>query len=183
MSTVIIRKPKRNLKDLESSEKESKVYGVYMKSILERKVCLNITEIGKTIKKNLESKLEHLLGGKCINEGYIKPNTIKIHNYSSGIVNNEVVEFHVIFDAMVCLPVEGMLIDCNCKTITKAGIHAQVLDDNRNIPITMFIAHDHHHRNSKFSEIKENDSLRARVIGIRYELEDNFICTIGKLVE
>jgi hypothetical protein len=83
---------------------------------------------------------------------------------------------------MVCLPVEDMKIECACKTITKAGIHAQVIDDNNNMPITMFIARDHHHMDSKFSQIKVGDKIVSKVIGIRYELNDDFICSIGRLV-
>ena len=180
MSTVIIKKSgKKRVNEGNNND----IYGVYMKSVLERKVYLNITEVGKTVKKNLELKLEKTLSGKCVNEGFIKPNSIEIHKYSSGVVNNDVIEFYVVFDAMVCLPIEGMLIDCICKTITKAGIHAEVIDDQKNVPITMFIAHDHHHLDAKFSEIKENNTIRASVIGIRYELDDKFICTIGKLVQ
>ena len=182
MSTVVIKKQKKKVVEKESSPREQTIYGVYMKSILERKVCLDITEIGKNIKNNLELKLETMLSGKCVNEGYIKPKSIKIINYSCGNVNSSLVEFVVIFDAMVCLPVEDMKIECVCKTITKAGIHAQVIDDNNNMPITMFIARDHHHMDSKFSQIKVGDKLVSKVIGIRYELNDDFICSIGRLV-
>lgn len=180
MATVIIKKPKKNFKNSEKVEKT--IYGVYLKSVLERKVCLNITEIGKSVKQNLEMKLEMQLGGKCVYEGYIKPKTVEIRSYSSGLVNGNNVEFYVTFDAMVCLPVEGMEIECVCKTITKAGIHAEVIDEQKNKPITMFIARDHHYLDSKFSNIKETDKITARVIGIRYELNDDFICTIGKLL-
>ena len=182
MSTVVIKKPRKKISEKDNEQKEPKHFGVYMKSILERKVCLDITEIGKNIKNNLEIKLEQVLGGKCVNEGYIKQKSVKIINYSAGNVNSSLIEFTVIFDAMVCLPVDGMRIKCICKTITKAGIHAQVIDDNKNIPVTMFIARDHHHLDSKFSEIKEGNELTAMVIGIRYELDDEFICTIGRLV-
>jgi hypothetical protein len=75
-----------------------------------------------------------------------------------------------------------MEIECVCKTITKAGIHAEVIDNEKNKPITMFIARDHHYLDSKFSNIKEMDKITTRVIGIRYELNDDFICTIGKLL-
>jgi DNA-directed RNA polymerase subunit E'/Rpb7 len=180
MATVIIKKPKKTLAEFGKIDKT--IYGVYLKSVLERKVCLNITEIGKSVKQNLEMKLEMQLGGKCVYEGYIKPKTVEIRSYSSGLVNGNNVEFYVTFDAMVCLPVEGMEIECVCKTITKAGIHAEVIDKEKNKPITMFIARDHHYLDSKFSNIKENDKIIARVIGIRYELNDDFICTIGKLV-
>ena len=181
MSTVIIKKTKKPQYTKETSQNDI-TYGVYMKSVLERKVYLAITEIGKNIKNNLEMKLEQDLGGKCVNEGYVKPNSVKIVNYSAGNVNSNVIEFTVVFDAMVCLPIEGMKMECFCKTITKAGIHAQVIDDNRNIPVTVFIARDHHHLDSKFSEIKEGQKLMSMVIGIRYELDDEFICTIGRLV-
>lgn len=182
MSTVIIRKSKRNEDGKNEDQKEDKIFGVYMKSVLERKVCLSIVEIGKNVKSNLELKIEKMLGGKCVSEGYIKPKSVKILNYSSGHINADVIEFRVMFDAMVCLPVEGMKIECICKTITKAGIHAEVVDPEKNIPVTMFVARDHHHLHNKFSEIKEGDKIITRVIGIRYELDDDYICTIGKIV-
>jgi DNA-directed RNA polymerase subunit E'/Rpb7 len=182
MSTVIIKKTKKRATEKQSSPREKKIYGVYMKSVLERKVCLDITEIGKNIKNNLELKLDNMLCGKCVSEGYIKPKSIDIKNYSAGNINSSRVEFSVIFEAMVCLPVDDMEIECICKTITKAGIHAQVIDDNKNMPITMFIARDHHHLDPKFSDVKVGDKLVSKVLGIRYELDDDFICAIGRLV-
>jgi DNA-directed RNA polymerase subunit E'/Rpb7 len=179
MSTVVIKKNKRNG---EKREGDSKIFGVYMKSILDRKLSLSITEIGKNVKSNLEIKLDATMGGKCVSEGYIRPKSLRILNYSSGLVNNNVVEFHVVFEAMVCLPTENMLIECVCKTMTKAGIHAHVIDDEKNMPITMFIARDHHHLDDRFSQIKEGDKLKSKVIGIRYELDDEYISVLGKLM-
>jgi len=179
MSTVVIKKSK---KKGEKRDGESKIFGVYLKSILDRKICLSITEIGKNVKSNLETKLDATMGGKCVNEGYIRPKSLRILNYSSGLVNNNVVEFHVVFEAMVCLPTENMLIECVCKTMTKAGIHAHVIDDEKNMPITMFIARDHHHLDDRFSQIKEGDKLTSKVIGVRYELDDEYISVLGKLM-
>ena len=176
MSKVIIKKSGKK------PESNRKIYGVYMKSILDKKVCLSITEIGKNVIQNLERKIQFEITGKCINEGYIKPGSINIINYSSGIVNSNFVEFKVIFECMACLPVEGMLVECVCKTITKAGIHAQVMDEDGNMPITMFIARDHHHLDNRFNEVKEGDIITSKVIGVRYELHDSYICAIGNLL-
>jgi len=162
---------------------ERKLYGVYMKSILETKVVLAITEIGKTLKQNLEAKIVKKISGKCINEGYIQPKSIHIIKYSAGVVSNNYVEFCVLFDCMCCLPVEGMEIECKCKTITKAGIHAQVIDGDGNIPVTVFVARDHHHLDNRFNAIKEDATIRVRVIGVRYELNDPYICVIAKWIE
>jgi hypothetical protein len=74
-----------------------------------------------------------------------------------------------------------MLIECKSKTITKAGIHAEVLDDET-VPVTVFVARDHHNMDRHFQTIKENMTIYVRVIGIRYELNDPYICVIGKLM-
>ena len=67
------------------------------------------------------------------------------------------------------------------KNITKAGIRAET--DEQSSPVVVFIARDHHHNNETFSEIKVDDSINMRVIGIRYELNDKYISVIGEYVE
>ena len=179
MSTTIIKR--RVNKTIKTKGCPDEIFAPYVKSILDKKVCLSITEIGKNVKQNLEQKIQAEITGKCINEGYIKPGTISIRQYSCGNVNSDFVEFKVIFECMACLPVERMCVECICKTITKAGIHAQVIDNDGNMPITMFIARDHHHLDKRFSEIHEGDKIISKVIGVRFELHDKFICTIGNL--
>ena len=83
---------------------------------------------------------------------------------------------------MICHPVEGMMIECQTKTITKAGIHAEVIDENGVMPITIFIARDHHFTDNHFATIKENATITVRVIGVRFELNDPYICVIGTLL-
>ena len=82
---------------------------------------------------------------------------------------------------MVCFPVEGYTIQCISKTITKAGIHGEVRDEDDNVPINVFIARDHHHNDKYFQSIRENQSIQADVIGVRFELNDPYICIIGEL--
>jgi len=160
-----------------------KIYGVYIRSVLTQKILLHISEIGHNIKQNLEHKIIHQTEGKCIAEGFIRPNSVRIINYSSGQVNSEYIEFLAVFECMVCHPVDGMLVEAICKTVTKAGIHTEVIDKNKNVPITVFIARDHHINNFKFEKIVENSKLVVSIIGIRFELNDSNICAIGKLVD
>jgi len=167
----------------EIKTQEQKIFGVYIKSLLTKKIILSITEIGKNVKRNLETTISKSIEGKCITEGFIKPNSVRVISYSSGAVNGDNVEFQTVFECMICHPVEGMLIECESKTITKAGIHAEVIDDNGIVPVTVFIARDHHFTDKNFNNIKENVKITVRVIGIRYELNDPYICVIGKLVE
>jgi DNA-directed RNA polymerase subunit E'/Rpb7 len=179
MSKVVIRRPKNK----DGNAGERKVYGVYMKSMLDKKVSLHITEIGKSVKQNLEIKISNDISGKCIDEGYIKPQSVKVINYSSGNVNGEYVEYQVTFECMICLPVEGMMVECTCKSVTKAGIHAEVIDPQGYTPLTIFVARDHHHLNERLSSVKEGETITVRVIGIRFELNDKYICAIAKLMD
>uniref|UniRef100_A0A6C0I1I0 Uncharacterized protein n=1 Tax=viral metagenome TaxID=1070528 RepID=A0A6C0I1I0_9ZZZZ len=157
------------------------IYEPYMKSVLTTKVLLSITEVGKNIKQNLEKVIVSKTEDRCIVEGYIKPESVNILTYSAGKVHNGHIEFHITYECMVCHPVDGMLIECYCKTITKAGIHAEVVDKNKNIPIIVFIARDHHINNHMFDKVVDNSKLVVRVIGVRFELYDPNICVIGTL--
>ena len=160
-----------------------KIYGVYIKSVLTKKTVLSITEVGSNTKKILEEKITHAVEGKCIAEGFIRPGSVRVLSYSSPVIHGNDVEFQVVFECMICHPVEGMKIECISKTITKAGIHAQVVDTHDVIPVTVFIARDHHNTDRHFNTIKENMDIVIRVIGVRYELNDPYICVIGQLIE
>lgn len=162
--------------------KQEKVYGVYSPAILNMKVILSINEIGNNIRQNLEKTIQKRTEGRCISEGFIRPASVKVMTYSSGNVINASVEFQTVYECMICHPVEGMHLECTAKTITKAGIHAEIVDDDGTVPVTVFIARDHHFTNKSFSMIKESDKIRVSVIGCRFELNDNYVSVIASLV-
>jgi DNA-directed RNA polymerase subunit E'/Rpb7 len=158
--------------------------GVYTKSILTKKVVISITEFGNNVKQILEDKINLLYENRCIAEGFIKPNSIKVITYSAANIQQDKLGFQVVFECMLCNPVEGMIIqNCKVKTITKAGIHAEVITDDDVVPINVFIARDHHNLDRYFNSIKENATVTVQVIGVRYELNDSYICVIGELVQ
>lgn len=159
----------------------NKVYSVYLKSLLKTKIYLDITEVGKNLKQTLESKLIQNISNKCIPEGYVSPKNIQIVQFSSGTITSNKVLYHVVYECNISHPVEGMLLNAKTKTITKAGIHAQVIDSDGNIPITVFVARDHNISNSMFHNVKENENITVKVIGIRYELNDPYICVIANI--
>jgi CTP synthase (UTP-ammonia lyase) len=81
----------------------------------------------------------------------------------------------------VCDPAEGFVLSCIAKNITKAGIRA-VTKDYEPSPLVVFIARDHHHMNKKFQNVSENDIIQVKIIGKRYELNDEYISVIGELI-
>jgi DNA-directed RNA polymerase subunit E'/Rpb7 len=162
-------------------DKQSNTQGVYSNELLTRKVFLTMDQVGQNIKQNLERSISYSIEGKCTQDGYIKPNSVRVNTYSAGIVNNEKVEFQTVFECMVCHPVEDMVMDCKVKTLTKAGIHGEVIDNEGNMPVTIFIARDHHFTNKQFGTIEENSVITTKIVGIRFELNDPYICAIGTL--
>lgn len=166
-----------------NDKNEKKIFGIFIRSILTRKIIISFNEIGKNIKQNLEQKIMEKTEGRCVSEGFIRPNSVKIINYSSGLINNDNVEFQTVFECMVSYPVEGQLMDCTVKTITKAGIHAEVILEDGVVPVTVFVARDHHNTDKNFALIKENANILIKVIGVRFELNDPYICVIGQLMD
>lgn len=126
------------------NKQEKKVFGVYAPAILNMKVILSINEVGNNVKQNLEKMIQKRTEGRCISEGFIKPGSVKVMTYSSGNILNANVEFQTVYECMICYPVEGMKMECVAKTITKAGVHAEVIDEDGTVPVTVFIARDHH---------------------------------------
>ena len=154
--------------------------GIWMKNVLTRKILLPFYSVGSNIRENIQEKIEESLYNKCSKEGYIKNKSIKILSYSSGLVESNNVLFDVMFECDVCHPVEGQIIKCQAKNITRAGIRA-VYTKEVPSPVTIFIARDHHYNNETFLKVKENEEITIKVIGIRYELNDETIAVLGEL--
>ena len=153
---------------------------IYMDSLITRPIHIHINSIGKNIKQTLEEIIVKDFEGKCVIEGYIKNKSSKIITYSSGEVKEDLVKFEVVFQCLVCNPVEGMNINCIVKNITKAGIRAELNEDPS--PVVIFIARDHHYISEYFATINDNDKIKVRIIGTRFELNDKYISIIAELI-
>lgn len=158
-------------------------YSVYVRNMISMKIHLKMSEVGDSTKMNLERKIVHRTEGKCIPEGYVRPDSVKMVTYSSGVIKMNMIEFQVVFECLICNPVEGMVVDCLTRTITKAGIHADVITDKGFLPMKVFVARDHNYSNRHFGSIKENATIKVRIIGKRFELNDPYIVAIASLVE
>jgi len=164
-------------------KRELKLSSVYSRCLITRTIVIPIISIGKNIKQTIENNIAANFEGKCIVEGYVKPNSSKLISYSSGLIDRAVnIVFEVVFECEVCFLVEGTLIQGTAKNITKAGIRAESSIDVPS-PVIVFIARDHHYNNQYFNSIQEGDKFQVRVIGQRFELNDKFVSIIGELIK
>ena len=160
---------------------KTKPGGIYSQAVITRRVTVKMNNVGRTLKQNLEKLIASEIEGKCIVEGFIKPQSTRLLTYNSGLIKNGEIVFDVVFECLTCCPVEGMLIDCVAKNITKAGIRAEIDADIS--PVVVFVARDHNHLSDYFGSISENDTIKVRVIGQRYELNDKYVSIIAQIVE
>lgn len=160
--------------------KKKQSMGIYMKNIITRKVTLPFRSLGNNITETIQDRLSQMIEGHCEKEGYIKPASTSIVNYSAGCLNAETVSFIVCFECLVCRPVEGTRFRVTIKNITKAGIRAETREMPS--PVVVFIARDHHFQNVYFSKLQIGEDINIRVIGIRYELNDSYIAIIAEFI-
>jgi DNA-directed RNA polymerase subunit E'/Rpb7 len=163
--------------------RDNKLQSVYSRCLLTRKIVLPITFIGKNIDQVIEEYIHNNFEGKCVVEGFIKPNSCKIIRYSSGTIErgNNIV-FEVVFECDVCFPVEGINISCVVRNVVKAGVRAESSSDVPS-PFIVFVAKDHHFNIQQFNDIQVGDIINVRVIGQRFELNDKYVSIIGELVK
>jgi len=167
----------------QQKKRRDKLQTIYSRCLLTRKIVLPMATIGKNLKEDIEENIKANFEGKCVVEGFIKPNSVKIITHSSGTIErgNQIL-FEIVFECDVCFPVEGMIVSCVAKNITKAGIRAESAGEVPS-PIVVFIAKDHHFNVPYFSEIKEGDKINVRVVGQRFELNDKYVSIIGELIK
>ena len=86
-------------KPTQKRRREAKLQSVYSRCLISRKIVLSINTIGKNLKETIEENIKTNFEGKCVVEGYIKPNSSVILSYSSGIIQggNKIL-FEVVFE-------------------------------------------------------------------------------------
>jgi DNA-directed RNA polymerase subunit E'/Rpb7/predicted NAD-dependent protein-ADP-ribosyltransferase YbiA (DUF1768 family) len=155
---------------------------LFFKNVCQTRVSITPSEINNSINENIKKRIKHVVEGKCIREGYVRPGSVEIINKSMGSMMmaqfNGNVLYNVRYSCDVCDPKEGMIIEAKVVNVNKMGIVAYGAGEALNI----LVAKQHHIDDDNFSKIKENDTITISVIGVRKELESNQISIIGKLV-
>ena len=154
---------------------------IYSKVMLSDKLEINFKNINSEIYNTLQKIIKKKVEGICIDEGYVKQDSVNLISYSSGELYANNVMFDIVYECLVANTVESMTFDCIVKSITKVGIRAEI--NEAVSPFVIFIARDHHFDNELFSKINENDIINVRVLGQRFELNNKFISVIAELVD
>ena len=88
---------------------------------------------------------------------------------------------NVVFEAKICNPSEGTIIQCTAISSNKMGILASIGDNIDESPLIILLARQHHIDNKYFKAIKDGKSIYVCVIGKKYDLNDRQISIVAKL--
>lgn len=152
---------------------------IYFNCILTKKIIVASKFLNENIDEYIESYLKSKVEGLCIDEGYIKNDSVKILKKSVGMLLgskfNGDITYDVAYTAELCNPVIGNLIDCKVKFINKLGILGN------NGPITIIVGKQFHVNDDDINNIKEGDVIKVEVIAKKFSLNDREIKVIAKL--
>jgi DNA-directed RNA polymerase subunit E'/Rpb7 len=152
---------------------------IYFNCVLTKKIIVASKFLNENIDEYIENYLKSKVEGLCIDEGYIKNDSIKILKKSIGMLLGSKftgdITYDIAYTADICNPVIGNLIDCKVKFINKLGILGN------NGPITIIVGKQFHANDDDINNIKENDIVKVEVIAKKFSLNDREIKVIAKL--
>ena len=130
----------------------------------------------------LHTTLVSCIEGRCISEGFIKPETVRIVDFKCGKIVAKNVQFNLVIECFICNPAQNATINCIANNITQAGIRA--ISHDKHLPVIVYISRDYSMltQNTYYNTVKEGEKIAVRVIGKRFEMNDKFIQIIGELV-
>jgi DNA-directed RNA polymerase subunit E'/Rpb7 len=156
---------------------------MYITSLLTRRLDFGIAELeSNEIETLFLNKTKMSFESICIDEGFVKPNSIKVISYSAGLIGVHSISFDITFECDIFRPVDSELITCKALSITKAGIRA-VSSTETPSPFVAFITREDNLKDQKFLKIEEQDVFHATIIGHRFELNDKYVSILGKFVD
>ena len=153
---------------------------IFSRILITKKVSVPIKHVNRDIHNIIKDIIVSAIEDKCIVEGYVKPGSVNIITFSSGILQSHNVSYEVVVQCEVCFPVDGMTLQCITTDTNKAGILAKI-NNTRFNPITIFVARDHNFNSHIFSLVETGDVITVRVIGQRFELNDKNIWVIAEI--
>lgn len=137
-------------------------------------------QISNRILMTLKTQLE----GKCVKEGFVRDDSVKVLNRSLGHGQASTfdgsINFHVEYSMDICNPLEGSIIEVQALNVNKMGVLAGIPYQPQS-PLYIMLAKQHHIDDEVFEKINVDDIFKVRVVGKRYEYGDTQITIIGAL--
>ena len=172
--------PSEGNKFVPEKEKDLNIDTLYTDAIIQEKIKIPFNKVSNNMTSFFKNYAEKKIERRCRNEGYVRTGSSTVLSYSTGLLNSDSIIYNVIYSVNVCYPYEGMEVECKIKNITKIGIRAIITEHNN--PIILFISREHN-PDKDFEQYKESQIIKVKILGHRFELNDEYISVIGELLD
>lgn len=165
---------------------------VFTRVLLSEHIKLHPKSVSSSTHQVVLDKLREKVEGKCSRHGYIKRGTVEVYKTAPGRIElvglNGFIQYNVHFYAEVCNPLVGSLVKCSVSNINKFGILAQAgfYSDSEFINVLEIIVA----KNSvnivsdvDLEKITIGDEVIVEVLGKKFELDDNKLSIVGRVVK
>eukprot|EP00798_Chlamydomonas_sp_ICE-L_P001862 gene1862-33277_t len=161
-------------------------------SVLSDNLLIRPHCLGSDIDVHVQAELRRKVEGVCTRHGYILANSTSIHSISAArlecaSMNGDVI-FSVEYNALVCNPPVGLKITLRVSDsnmfdfFAQAGIQAS---DGQFTPLLdAILVKDQHEGDllEKLNGVKNGESVTAVILGKRFEIGDNRISVVARLL-
>lgn len=169
---------------------------IYTRQFVNKKITIPFAKLNGSVEKIFKEYAETFIVGKCSKEGYISTSHVKVVEYSAPKCVSSDAVYDVVYEFEIYNPCEGQELLAKVSNITKIGIKAAISTNSRVNPVTVFASRLHNEGiimkddnieleqdvyNSK-DVYSENDIIRVKVIGYRFEVNDSSVYVLGKII-
>ena len=139
----------------------------YTTTVFTCSFIVDITRINAnhTIDQMLLQQFNKKFNGKCIEEGYIKPNSGRLLSRTIGKIDpeyfNSFCKYHCKFSIDICTPYQHQELIVTVNSVNKMGIKSIAT------PYYIIIAKQHHDDKALFDDIQEGDTIRISIEAFR----------------
>lgn len=156
---------------------------LFQRATLERPVLLSMRELSTLhhpLPALLHARIADMVEGKCAPEGFVRAGSTRLESHTAGrLVEGHLVQYHCVFTADVCLPLENTALVCRATNVTKVGVRARCLDDA--CPIVVHIVREMHRGDpAVLDAVQVGDEMRVVLRGVRVELNSTDIQTVAE---
>jgi DNA-directed RNA polymerase subunit E'/Rpb7 len=152
---------------------------IYFQTLGHFRVFLNSSDITRNLNTSLEEMLKRELEGKCIADGYVQKDSIRLLKRTIGQISGNHFTGKVCYDLMysanICNPAVGTIIKSRISNINKLGFLAE------SGPLIILVAKQFYENKEGFKDIEVGMDVMVEVIAKRFQLNDTKLEIIGKV--
>jgi DNA-directed RNA polymerase subunit E'/Rpb7 len=156
---------------------------MYLRRTLQSIVDVKPSELGIDTYAVILKKLQKNFEAKCISEGYVRKDSIRLISYTLGKADDPYsgnVRYQVEYSADILFPVTGMILECITTLTTKMGIRAKLNNDSDN-PLDILVPRDHYVDDPYYQTLKEGDVCKLEVVANKFKWGAKDIFVLAKI--